>query len=233
MSELRSKIRGVIDKYAQSVNGSTSSAWVGNDALIDEVIFTAQQAAQKCHVCLESTGMGCSDCRMNFGATVYVCGGRECRDSHELKCYGDGSKRPPIYVAHLDEVPFLSVRAHEVCDGEVTSEEVVAMWLKLKQRYETAVVKTIADLRDYMAAATPKNPLVMIDEFAAGYRKFLAQERCRVKPSHKWEPMGVTLDNEPPITHCCVVCGVYQYPSNVDGECAGLLNRRLATEVTQ
>lgn len=37
--------------------------------------------------------------------------------------------------------------------------------------------KTISDLRCYMQATTVKNPLVMIDEFEAGYPAFLAHER--------------------------------------------------------
>lgn len=39
----------------------------------------------------------------------------------------------PIYAAYVDEIPDLTLEAHEICD-EVTPATVVAMWLKLKQR---------------------------------------------------------------------------------------------------
>jgi hypothetical protein len=42
-----------------------------------------------CHVCKEQTLLACSDCRLNFGAIVYVCRKPSCRDEHERKCYGD------------------------------------------------------------------------------------------------------------------------------------------------
>jgi hypothetical protein len=45
----------------------------------------------KCHVCKDETYLYCADCRMNFGAYVYVCAKPECRDIHEKKCYGDRS----------------------------------------------------------------------------------------------------------------------------------------------
>lgn len=44
-----------------------------------------------CHVCGKQTLIACSDCRLNFGAVVYVCPTTACRDAHESKCFGDGS----------------------------------------------------------------------------------------------------------------------------------------------
>lgn len=44
-----------------------------------------------CHVCKAQTLLACSDCRLNFGAVVYVCAQRACRDEHERMCFGDGS----------------------------------------------------------------------------------------------------------------------------------------------
>ena len=41
-----------------------------------------------CHICRATTLLACSDCRMNFGAVVYVCHQPTCRDEHERKCYG-------------------------------------------------------------------------------------------------------------------------------------------------
>ena len=46
-------------------------------------------AKKQCHVCHDQTLMACSDCAINFAATVYVCGKRACREAHERKCYGD------------------------------------------------------------------------------------------------------------------------------------------------
>jgi hypothetical protein len=41
-----------------------------------------------CHVCGTQTLMACSDCRLNFGAVIYVCTNTVCRAEHERKCYG-------------------------------------------------------------------------------------------------------------------------------------------------
>lgn len=49
------------------------------------------QVVPKCHVCRHPTKTACSDCRLNFGAIVYVCANTACRDYHESKCFGDGS----------------------------------------------------------------------------------------------------------------------------------------------
>jgi hypothetical protein len=149
-----------------------------------------------------------------------------------------------LYVANVDEVPDITLQAHEICD-EVTSEEVVAMWVRLKKLYleaqkteEQVIVKTLADLRDYMQAAAVKNPLTMIDEFASGYRDFLSRESRQARHTlgckgagHQWTLLGVVLDGDPPITHCCLACGVYRYPSNVDNACDGR-TRRLAAART-
>lgn len=42
-----------------------------------------------CYVCGGQTLTACSNCAINFGAVVYVCGKRECREEHERKCWGD------------------------------------------------------------------------------------------------------------------------------------------------
>lgn len=42
-----------------------------------------------CHVCGDATNLCCSDCAINFGASVYVCSKSSCRDEHEIKCWGD------------------------------------------------------------------------------------------------------------------------------------------------
>jgi hypothetical protein len=49
---------------------------------------TICDAKKVCHVCGEQTLLACSDCQINFGATVYVCSKPSCRDEHERKCYG-------------------------------------------------------------------------------------------------------------------------------------------------
>jgi hypothetical protein len=50
---------------------------------------------QVCHVCGESTQIACSDCQINFSATVYVCSKASCRDAHDIKCYGPGDPATP------------------------------------------------------------------------------------------------------------------------------------------
>jgi NTP pyrophosphatase (non-canonical NTP hydrolase) len=43
-----------------------------------------------CHVCGGYTQLACADCRINFGARVFVCTKKACRLEHERKCFGDG-----------------------------------------------------------------------------------------------------------------------------------------------
>ena len=45
-------------------------------------------AKKICHVCGKQTLYACSDCQINFNATVYVCQSSKCRDAHEMRCYG-------------------------------------------------------------------------------------------------------------------------------------------------
>lgn len=45
-------------------------------------------ARKRCHVCGARTLLACSNCQINFSATVYVCKSPACRDEHERKCYG-------------------------------------------------------------------------------------------------------------------------------------------------
>jgi hypothetical protein len=52
-------------------------------------------AKKVCHVCGEQTLMACSDCRINLGATVYVCGKRKCREAHDRVCSGAKDRQPP------------------------------------------------------------------------------------------------------------------------------------------
>ena len=49
---------------------------------------TVCDSKKVCHVCGTQTLLACSDCRINFQATVYVCSKPACRDEHERKCYG-------------------------------------------------------------------------------------------------------------------------------------------------
>lgn len=51
---------------------------------------TICDAKKVCHVCGVQTLYACSDCRINFNATVYVCTKSTCRDAHERKCYSFG-----------------------------------------------------------------------------------------------------------------------------------------------
>lgn len=49
----------------------------------------AIEAKKVCHVCGDKTDLACSNCAINFLATVHVCSKSSCRDEHERKCYGD------------------------------------------------------------------------------------------------------------------------------------------------
>lgn len=39
-----------------------------------------------CHVCGANTLWACSDCRIDFGVTIYVCNTKGCHNAHEEKC---------------------------------------------------------------------------------------------------------------------------------------------------
>lgn len=41
---------------------------------------------KRCSICREATLFACSDCRIDFGVSVYVCSAQTCRDAHEQKC---------------------------------------------------------------------------------------------------------------------------------------------------
>lgn len=55
-------------------------------------------AKKKCHICGQQTLLACSDCRINFGVTVYVCSNSKCRDTHESKCLGPNFSPPQARV---------------------------------------------------------------------------------------------------------------------------------------
>lgn len=54
---------------------------------------TVCDAKKLCHVCGARTLMACSDCRINLGATVHVCGKRSCREAHDRLCSGEKQPR--------------------------------------------------------------------------------------------------------------------------------------------
>jgi len=93
---------------------------------------TVCDAKKVCHACEAQTLFACSDCQVNFGATVYVCGKRECREYHERLCSG-GRERVAFWMmtngyatGHGDTIEDLLVelegqakrRKHQ--DGEAT-----------------------------------------------------------------------------------------------------------------
>lgn len=63
--------------------------------------------AGKCHVCKEPTEMCCSDCAIDLGASVYVCGKRECREHHDTHCPGTREDAPFDWgaLAALRKIP--------------------------------------------------------------------------------------------------------------------------------
>lgn len=60
---------------------------------------------KKCHVCGEQTLFACSDCRINFQATVYVCAKDSCQDAHEQKCFSHRPALPHAVPAGWKMVP--------------------------------------------------------------------------------------------------------------------------------
>ena len=47
---------------------------------------TVCDAKKLCTICGAQTDMACSDCRIDFQSTIYVCSKNECRNEHEGKC---------------------------------------------------------------------------------------------------------------------------------------------------
>lgn len=60
-------------------------------------------AKKKCHVCGQQTLLACSECRINFDATVYVCKKSKCRDEHEMKCYSCSRSSPVNALVPIDK----------------------------------------------------------------------------------------------------------------------------------
>ncbi len=52
----------------------------------DRRCCTVCDAKKTCHVCGAQTLYACADCRIDFHASIYVCGKGVCRDAHERKC---------------------------------------------------------------------------------------------------------------------------------------------------
>ena len=76
-----------------------------------------------CHICGEQTLFACSDCQINFSATVYVCYKSECRDAHERKCFGARALAAPDAEAPefhypLDAAPDME-KVVEMCAEKV------------------------------------------------------------------------------------------------------------------
>lgn len=46
----------------------------------------AELRVHKCSRCHEPTDLACSDCAIDLGTKVFVCGKKECRDRHDEKC---------------------------------------------------------------------------------------------------------------------------------------------------
>jgi hypothetical protein len=44
------------------------------------------ESERTCSVCSTATEYACSDCRIDFRTTIYVCARPQCRDEHESKC---------------------------------------------------------------------------------------------------------------------------------------------------
>jgi len=47
---------------------------------------TVCDSQKLCTICGDQTLLACSDCRIDFQTTVYVCKKSDCRDEHERKC---------------------------------------------------------------------------------------------------------------------------------------------------
>jgi len=58
-----------------------SGDWFDLETGIESISY-----AGACSVCGEVTDMACSDCRIDFQKTVYVCRKTACRDTHEQRC---------------------------------------------------------------------------------------------------------------------------------------------------
>lgn len=75
----------------------------------DKACCTICDAKKVCTICGDQTLLACSDCRIDFQTTVYVCRKPCCRDAHEEKCSAELRKRlsaqPPAAPAGWRVVP--------------------------------------------------------------------------------------------------------------------------------
>lgn len=69
--------------YASAVQGEPQKY---GHLVADKHCCTVCDAKKFCHVCEQQTLYACSDCRIDFGVSIYVCAKSSCRAKHEAMC---------------------------------------------------------------------------------------------------------------------------------------------------
>lgn len=100
-----------------------------NEDLTDKPCCTICDAKKTCHICGQQTLMACSDCRIDFGISIYVCNKPECQKKHESKC-------PNSFLAERDELVKLLKRNLErmkLINGDDCGKEFCPNHLLIKE----------------------------------------------------------------------------------------------------
>ena len=139
-------------------------------------------AKRKCVVCGQPTQWGCSDCRMDFKVTIYVCPNTSCRNEHEKKCPQAMNERVSRAEAERDEAIKLD-KQH----WEQLVELSNGVWLALgrpsfKGKIEDLVAQTVAErdaVAEILGTLAPGGSIVNMAEAARNALEFRGQQLAK------------------------------------------------------
>lgn len=78
-------------------------------------------AKKCCSVCRAQTLFACSDCRITFGVSVYVCSNIQCRDVHDSLCSHQLESQLAIAREGLEEISKVCV-----CEADLIAKQTLA-----------------------------------------------------------------------------------------------------------
>src|SRR5690349_5759542 len=88
--EKRGRAEGPYPSYAKLARERRGSFTICSieaiEAAFHDGILAERAMIRICSVCGDATDLACSDCRIDFQTSVYVCRKPECRDQHETRC---------------------------------------------------------------------------------------------------------------------------------------------------
>ena len=87
-----------------------------------------------CHICESETDMACSDCRINFGESIYVCAKPFCRNEHEHGYCCGPSRRTPAQRTREQVIEECAKECDSYAKAHPNAHGVVAMHLAARLR---------------------------------------------------------------------------------------------------